>query len=303
MTTDSPLVLAADGLRATLDPAAGACLVRLDWTGPDGVTRPLLHAPPGSVPSRDAPNRFGLWPMLPFCNRAFGAVLDDGARRWALTVNDPATGSTIHGFGWQARWRIAAQNGHTVTLIHDSAPQALPWLYRAELTYALGSDGLHAALAVTNTGADTLPFGIGFHPWLPAAPDTRISLAAAGALTLGFGYRPVGHLAFADGGPLQDAPGWREAHQPEIAESLIGWTGEAHFRTPSLGLDLTMTASDTLRAPVLWTPPQAGFLCFEPQSHGIGAVSDVAGRAATPLTTLAPGETLSGWMRLKAQAI
>jgi aldose 1-epimerase len=241
--------------------------------------------------------------MVPFCNRAFGAVLDDGARRWPLTCNDPAAGATIHGFGWQARWRIARQDGHAVTLIHDSDRRALPWVYRAELTYALTGDGLHASLAVINMGPETLPYGIGFHPWLPAAPDTRISLTAAGALQLGAGYRPVGRIDFADGGPWRDAPGWRDSGQPEIAESLIGWTGEALFRTPSLGLDLTISASDTLRAPVLWAPPNAGFLCFEPQSHGIGAVSDAAGRAATPLAALAPGETFSGWMRLAARAL
>ena len=72
----------------------------------------------------------------------------------------------------------------------------------------------------------------------------------------------------------------------------------ARIETPSTGLAITLTASETLRCPVVWAPAGADFLCVEPQSHAIGSPSEPAARAAAPLTRLEPGETLAGWLRI-----
>ena len=84
----------------------------------------------------------------------------------------------------------------------------------------------------------------------------------------------------------------------ELALGIVGWRREAVVETPSAGLRLRLDASANLRHPVLWTPPDADFVCLEPQSHGLGAASEEAARAVTPLARLGPGETLEGWMEI-----
>jgi aldose 1-epimerase len=298
--TDSSLTLSAHGFTAIASPAHGATISRIIWTGADGQPRDLLHAPPDAVAGAAPRNRFGVWPLVPFANRAFGAVLDDGETRFAMPVNDGA-GGTIHGFGWQAVWGVAARDDSSLTLIHrrDAGPD--PFRYMARLVLTLEPDRVRLALAVTNAAERAMPFGLGLHPWFPATPETVIRAAARGELMLGEGYRPAGFTPWRDGGPY--AAGRKRPPGAEIAHSLVDWMGEAVIDNPVQGVRVRIDASPNLRHPVLWSPPDADFVCFEPQSHGIGAASEAAARNITPLTRLQPGATLAGWMTLQPMAL
>jgi aldose 1-epimerase len=284
--------------RLDVVPAQGALVRRFQWRDGAGRWRDLLRPPPRGDIDPASPRRFGLWPMAPFCNRAFGAVMHDGEVRHALPVNDPATGSCIHGFGWQAEWRISARGRGQLCLVHERAGAGDAYAYRAELKLTLAAEGLTLTLAVENRACQALPFGIGLHPWFPAAADTTLTLRAGAELALGPGYRAMGVTPLPEGGPFaQGLPARREA---ETAHSFIGWEGAAVIATPSAGLTITLDAGESLRCPVVWAPPGADFICVEPQSHGIGAPSEAAARAATPMARLQPGESLAGSLRISA---
>ncbi|NYY74571.1 hypothetical protein DMH88_12125 [Escherichia coli] len=45
--------------------------------------------------------------------------------------------------------------------------------YRVSRAFHLTVDTLTVTLAVTNQGTETLPFGTGWHPYFPLAPQTR----------------------------------------------------------------------------------------------------------------------------------
>ena len=64
-----------------------------------------------------------------------------------------------------------------IVLALDSTDQP-PFDYRAELTYALTGNGLTMRLAVQHRGAVPIPYGLGFHPWLPRTPGTLLELPA-----------------------------------------------------------------------------------------------------------------------------
>jgi aldose 1-epimerase len=289
--------------RIDLAPDQGGLILRLQWRGSHARWHDLLLPPPRGPIDTASPRRFGLWPLVPFCNRAFGARLLDGDQHHVLPVNDPATSSTIHGFGWQARWAVMERRRGLVRLVHERSLAGDVYAYRAEMALVLGKQGLRVELSVENRAASPLPFGIGFHPWFPAAADTTLRMRNDAELALGPGYRATGTRRFTDGGPYAATPVFRRT--TETAHSFIGWHGEALIETPSQGLAIRLAASDTLRCPVVWAPAGAGslsadFLCVEPQSHGIGAPSEPVARAATPMAQLQPGETLSGWIAISA---
>lgn len=290
------MTIRSDCFEATLSPAHGGLIARLLWRAPDGQAFDLLHRPPEPVPSRAAPNRFGLWAMVPFANRAFGGVIDDGRTRFTVPINDEAANINIHGFGWQSAWSCRSDNPRHAVMSHfrDAGPD--PYRYRCELEISLDEAGMTVNICVINTAQTALPFGIGLHPWLPCANDTRLTMVSDGALVLGQHYRATGHERFSDGGPYAAGPVFRR--DAEQVLSCLGWDGRAMIETASTGLRLSMTASETLRFPLVWAPPNAGFLCVEPQSHGMGSPSEGPAREVAPLNTLQPGETLSGWMRL-----
>lgn len=293
------LTLAAGPYRARIAPEAGAVVTALEWRGPGGGLHPLLHAPAGLAAQTRTPNKFGSWAMLPFANRAFDSLVDDGEESFAVPANDPS--GTIHGFGWQSDWQVERHEpGHAV-LVHRRSAGPDPYRYRARQEIRLGEAGMTVELSLTNEADRALPFGMGLHPWFPCAADTRLGMTASGALVFGDEFRAAGTQVFADGGPYAGNPVFRR--QGETAWSFLGWDGVARIETPSAGLAITICASDNLNCPVVWAPAGADFLCVEPQSHAAGAPSEAIVRAVSPLMRLAPGETLAGWMRIAAEAL
>lgn len=293
------LILSAGRYCARIAPEAGGTIAALDWQSPDGGTQPLLHAPAGLTPQTETPNKFGAWAMLPFANRAFDSLVDDGHTRFTVPSNNPA--GTIHGFGWQSAWQVEEQgSGHTV-LVHRRNTGSDPYRYLAKQEIRLDESGMTVVLSLTNEADQALPFGMGLHPWFPCAADTRLGMTATGALIFGDLFRATGTQAFADGGPYADSPVF--AIGAETAWSFLGWDGTARIETPSSGLAITITASESLRCPVVWAPAGADFLCVEPQSHASGAPSEKIVREVSPLARLQPGETLKGWVRIAADAI
>ncbi len=293
------LELQAGGLEATLVPEAGGIVSRLTWRGPDGRLHDVLRSSPGEEASTAAPNFFGTWAMLPFANRAFGSVVDDGKRRFLVAAND--ANGTIHGFGWQSAWQVLDHGRSRAVLEHRRTEGPDPYRYRARQDVILDEAGMTIRFSIVNEAQATLPFGMGHHPWFPCAADTRLALHAEGALVFGEAFRATGQQAFPDGGPYAQAPVFRSTEV--TAWSFIGWDGRARVETPSTGLAIALTASENLNCPVVWAPAGADFLCVEPQSHAIGAPSEPAARLAAPLRQLAPGERLEGWLRIAPEAI
>jgi aldose 1-epimerase len=292
-----PIRLAAHAFEVTILPEVGGIVSAIDWRGPDGTIRPLLRGPGDAAPSTHSPNWFGLWGMVPFANRAFGGLVRDLDGDFTTPINSLETGSTIHGFGWQSAWEIVHHGDSRVILRHRRAgDSADPYRYTAQLSLSLVAGTVAIALAVVNEADRTLPFGIGLHPWFACARDTTLTMACAGELVFGEAFRATGHRVLTEGGPFTKATVF--ARGREIAHSFTGWDGEARIETPSLGLGLDLKASESLRSPVVWAPAGADFLCVEPQSHGIGAPSEIAAAEAAPITRLAPGTSLSGWLRL-----
>jgi aldose 1-epimerase len=291
-----PHVLNAHRFSATLRPDCGGLVSSLHWHNAAGRSIPLLYAPDNAEAGTQAPNRFGLWPLVPFANRAFGANLLIEGKHIALPINDAATGSNIHGFGWQHAWTITELSNSHAILVHELTQGGGPYAYAAQMRVTLGIDAITVTLSIQNRAAIALPYGLGLHPWFPRCHNTRLILVGKGAVQLGDGYRPLGPanipaaLNLNGSAPLP--------HDQEIAQSLVDWDGEARLIVPALGLHLNISASETLRHPVLWSPANADFVCLEPQSHAIGAPSDAPAQALTPMTMLATGESLTGWMRL-----
>jgi aldose 1-epimerase len=295
------LELSAGPISARIVPEAGGIISRLNWRAPDGRLHKILRAPEGAYPTTAAPNMFGCWAMLPFANRAFDNVVDDGERCFTVEDNNEDRRGNIHGFGWQAAWDVLEYDRSHTVLEHRRSSGSDPYRYRARQEVRVDFTGMTVALAILNESDSALPFGLGLHPWFNCAPDTLLALKAEGALVFGESFRATGSRSFEDGGPYAEAPVF--ATGQETAWSLLGWDGTARIETPSTGLAVSLSASQSLRSPVVWAPAGADFLCVEPQSHAIGAPSEEAVRAVTPLQRLKPGETLSGWMRIAPQKI
>ncbi len=292
------LELEAAGLKAQILPEIGGMVAALTWQDARGRLHPVLRPPP-IAPTAAAPNHGGSWAMLPFANRAFGSIVDDGVERFSVPGND--AGGTIHGFGWQSHWQVLRYDRSHTLLEHRRHTGPDPYRYRAWQEIGLDEAGMTIRFGVTNEADRVLPFGIGHHPWFPCAPDTCLRMRAAQALVFGEAFRATGLQPLPDGGPY--ARGALFRRDEVTAWNFLGWDGSARIETPSTGLAIEVTASPELDCPVVWAPAGADFLCVEPQSHASGAPSEPAARDAAPLKRLQPGETLEGWMTIAPAAL
>ena len=289
------------GMEARVLPEAGALVVSLIWVSPSGRATPLLYSPHRRAPSRTRPNLFGLWPMVPFANRAFGGVLRDREQTYDLPLNNPNERGTIHGFGWQNAWQVANKTIRSISLTHDLPPgSGGPYSYRAQMDIEILDGAARFSMKVENTGDEALPFGMGFHPWFPRMRSTKVFINAKEAVTLSDGKTPASRTSVPVDISLDgSAPLPRDK---EIALSLLDVTSARIIDfVPGFAVDIT--SSDNLKHPVLWSPANAPFVCFEPQSHCIGAPTNAELHAHTPMVRLNKGETIEGWTVIKPSVI
>jgi aldose 1-epimerase len=293
------ITLSAGRYRAEIVPGAGG-LLRSLTIDLNGRVHDILHCPAGSEVWGATPRFFGSWAMLPYANRAYGGVIDDGIVQFEVPLNDPSAGGAILGFGWQSAWALESSGDDRLSIIHRKSDGGDLYRYLARQTFELGADGLAVHLSITNEADQPLPHGIGQHPWFDKFPDTRLVMHCAGIMALAPGFKPI--AAAPVPAALDFSAGQVVARNDELVASYFGWDGRMMLETPSRGIVIEMTASDTMRAPLAWSPADAPFVCVEPQSHVVGAPTAEISRALTPLARLANGETLTGTMTLSAHA-
>ncbi len=110
--------------------------------------------------------------LLPWPNR-----IRDGRYRFAGTdqqtpLSEPEHGNAIHGLVRWTSWELDQRGRDNVVASHVLHPQTgYPFTLGLETEYALSDDGLRVAVAATNLGPESLPYGAGQHPYFRVDTD------------------------------------------------------------------------------------------------------------------------------------
>lgn len=281
-------------LRLDVLPAAGGGLLAFDA---------LIHGQWQAVMRRgtvDAalrePNALACYPLVPWSNRIGKGRFTFNGREITVPRTRPDEACPIHGHGWLRPWQVVKQTGASATLAfeYEDAP---PFHYEALMHYALEDASLDVSLAVRNLG-ETLPFGLGLHPFFARMPDVRLFAPAQRMWNAAPDHLPLHRQALlppADYRKPTSLPACRE-----INHSFEGWNGLATIEWPERQLSLELLA-DTTRY-VLYTPVEADFFCFEPVDHTINAHNLPGHPLAHGLQTLGPGQRLQRHYRFTARS-
>jgi aldose 1-epimerase len=135
--------------------------------------------------------------LAPWPNR-----LGDGRYRFdgvdaQAPLDEPQLGNAIHGLVRWLRWEVEAHAQNVVVLSCPLHPTpGYPFSLRLRVEYRLGRDGLVVSSTAVNEGSSTLPFGLGFHPYLTAGTDqidtSLLQLPATSRLVLDSRSLPTG---------------------------------------------------------------------------------------------------------------
>ena len=242
----------------------------------------------------------GLFIMLPFANRAAKNLLSAGDQSFAVSPNtaDPLA---LHGTGWQRSWQVLDHSAQSLSLgLHVDA-STYAFTFDSVLTFTLLDAVLRLSCRVTNTDYQAIPAGIGFHPYFPRTPATRLRFAAKHFWLEGPDHLPTS--------PISVPPELDFSHGVRVPEAwrnnlYSGWSGQAEIHQPDLGYRLILEASETLSQLMLYAPPNVTRFALEPQSHSSGFTrTSSIPPEALGLTTLSPGESLVGTLTMTLQPL
>lgn len=281
--TEDIVLLEQGGLAVEVSPLGGAIL-SARWHG-----TPILAPTPSPGLASQGLDREACFPLVPFGNRIEDNGFCFNGRDYRLSPRtaDPLV---LHGDGWLERWSILRQNRREIVFRYaQEASAATPFAYEVTQTIAVDDDRLSLSLTVTNWTNDPLPYGLGFHPYFPRNPQTRLFAKAGRHWSERENHLPgsPGPLSpdmnFASGAPLPVY--W-------LNNAFDGWTGRATIEWPETGIALSIEADSSFKHFVLYSPStESGFFCFEPMTHLPNAHHQ---KKKDGLSTLARGEQLAG---------
>ena len=284
------IVLEDGAARVEIAPERGAGLASYEWGG-----RAVLR--PGGGPDRPGVLGLAMNLLAPWSNRISGGGFAWEGEFHALEPNLPGEPFPIHGDAWQSAWtpRDATPTRAVLALASDGPG---PFAYEAEVDYALDAGALSARLTVTSRAERTLPHGLGFHPWFPREPGTRLRAPATRVQLQDERHLPTGVV------PIEARPEWDFATPRPLPSGWVnnafeGWDGLAVIEQPAAGIAIEVRAP-SLEVFVLYAPrPEAGFFCLEPVSHLVDEHAAPPGR----LVPLAPGDTLEAAMTIEPRPL
>ena len=293
MTTKSPrtasalpiIELASGTQRLQVLPTLGGSIAAWDWKLEQRWS-PLFRSWDGQ--SRDCCST-ACFPLVPWSNRMTEGGFNHQGQHYPVLENRQGEPYPIHGDAWLQKWRVTGRTPNSVELtLKSNEFEANPYVYRCTQTLTLLNDGLSIALAVTHLGAESLPYGIGLHPYFPRNAATRFCARADGVWLSGKDPIPTAHTSSFPQTWNYNQPAALEG--PLIDNCFTGWDGKALISYPDRGLQLTMMAENCNGYSLMYRPPGRDYFCFEPVTHPIDAFH-MSGKPG--MAVLSRGQTLS----------
>ncbi|QRX82728.1 aldose 1-epimerase [Glaciimonas sp. PAMC28666] len=265
-------------------PTLGGSIAAWDWKLGQQWS-PLLRQWDGKSKDRYA---MACFPLVPWSNRITEGGFMHQGQHYPVLENRPGEPYPIHGDGWLQKWRVASHTSDTIQLtLKSNRFDGNPHSYRCSQTLTLSDNGLSITLAVTHLGTESLPYGLGLHPYFPRNAETRFSSRAEGVWLSGHDPIPTAHTRCFPQTWNYNQPAPLEG--PMIDNCFSGWDGKALISYPDRGLQLSMTMDNCSSYSLMYRPPGHDYFCFEPITHPIDAFH-ISGKPG--LVTLARGQTL-----------
>jgi aldose 1-epimerase len=223
-------------------------------------------------------DRYGCFPMVPWCGRTRDGRFLNGGVEHRLPLNAPP--NAIHGTARDGAWKIARVGDDEAVITYDLVD---PWPYPGRVTQAvaLTPDSLTLTMSV-ETYDDSYPAQIGWHPWFNRTLNgtgVTMSFDPAWQEERGDDHLPTGHRVDPKPGPWDDCFG-----MPDGVDVTLTWPGL---------LELKVTSPEQW---VVIYDEQQEAVCVEPQTGPPNGLN-TAPRLVTPLEPLEATTTWS-WTRL-----
>jgi len=235
------------------------------------------------------------FPLVPYVNRIRGGSFRFRGRDVRLKPNMIGDPSPLHGQGWLNPWRVEEATGSSAVLSYRHSAGEWPWDYEARQDVALDAGGLSLRLTCRSLSDQPMPCGLGFHPYFPCGPETRIDTQVTDVWTIDEHVLPVEKVPAEGRYDLRDRPVCRQ----DLDNGWDGWGGSARMTDPAWPYALEIT-SPQAKFFQLYSPPSGGIFVAEPVTHANAALNAPQEEwSELGMRVLEPGEEMSLDMRLE----
>ncbi|ESQ87095.1 aldose 1-epimerase [Asticcacaulis sp. AC460] len=231
------------------------------------------------------------FPLVPYCNRIRNGEFAFEGKKVRLSPNlGNGHPHPLHGQGWRQVWQVIETSATRAVLSYVHDADEWPWAYEAVLVYELRPAGLRAYLSVKNLSRNTMPAGLGFHPYFNRTRQTRLKAVTTGIWRADDDCLPVSWHA----GVLRKD--WSQGdlvdHEVAIDHCYTGFGGRAEIFEGERSV-LTLRASPDCKWMHVFAPlDHLDFFCVEPVNH----MPDPFNQPNSGLKCLKAGETSMVWM-------
>ncbi len=285
LTSSNQLIALKQGdMRLELIPNLGGSISALTWREHD-ILRPT---PLDNVEITEVSS----FPLVPVVNRIPDGRFTFDGKEVDLDANFMGLPDFIHGFGWRNSWRVDKHSETQVELSYRYAAENWPWEFEARQIFTLTDRALRIELSVENLSESIMPADLGFHPYFPTTPDTRLFANYQGH----WENNDKGHaLRRVPGSYRQDFTKGAGLSEPVMTDQThYGWDGKATLREQGRP-DITIRAHENITNLHIFFPPNGNYAAIEP-TLGRGNPFSVL---PVEYKVLEPEEALKVWMEIE----
>ena len=294
----SAIELRCGDLSLTVHPTVGGAVTA--WK--KGELNLLRPASETTIATKNALDT-ACYPLVPFSNRIENGKLVFRGKEYRMEPNMKPHPHPLHGHAFRGEWQVAQASPTSATLRFAYQADDFPSAYESTQKIGLGVDSLTIEIAVKNTGHETMPAGLGLHPFFRKPAGTKLQKKVSGVwLAANDDGIPTERVAVPE---RWDFGRLRELGDVVLDHCFPGWTDQvAIIEWPDVGLRARLTAEGPMHHLVVYVPEGQDFFCVEPVTNMNNAFNRAErGEKGTGTVLLEPGESLACKMVITLESL
>ena len=206
--------------------------------------------------------------LIPFSGRIGNALLKFKRKTYNLKKNVKGEPSALHGDGWQNSWVVKTLEKNCVVMQLVTKNKNWPFKYSGHQTIKINNNELKISLEIKNLDIESMPCGLGFHPWFDITANVSLQMNAKKFWIIGKNnlFKKISNLS-----KNINFSRSKKLINTNLVNGFSEWDGIAKIVWPEKKISLSIKSSKNLKHLIIYTPNKENFFCIEPVSHSVDA--------------------------------
>ena len=238
------------------------------------------------------------FPLIPYSGRIKKGLLRFKKKTFKLNACPILQEeNSVHGDGWKSSWKKKTVNRKSIVMQLNTKNKNWPFKYSGVQTISIVKNILKISLELKNIDNQSMPCGLGFHPFFDMTPNVTLQMKAKKNWLVNKNFLFKKKLNIL---PMVDFRNKKKLFNTNLVNGFSEWDGFAKIIWPEKKISLEINSSKNLKHLVVFTPTKSNFFCIEPVSHSVDSFNlHNKGIKGTGTKILKPKKTLKVFTTFK----